>query len=335
MVAATSLATTGCYLTHLASGQWQLLRAREAIADLLADPETSAELRSSLSFVERTRAYASEIGLDVDGQYTSYVGWPGDRVITSVVATRPGTVDAEPFWFPIVGSVPYKGYFDPDRAHREAERLRGKGRDVCLVPVRAYSTLGWFDDPVTKPMLEMSRGRLAEILLHELVHSTVFVADQTDFNEGVATFVGEEASVRFYADAGETGAAARRRREVNEGRSIDAVLLAFRHDVARLYAETEPGSARTASRAQLEASARRALVELPLTTRDPASLAELARLNDACLALVATYTADLPAYAARLKAEGGQLTRFLAELRRAAGTPDPRSALLGTGTSDP
>ncbi|MDP7571920.1 MAG: aminopeptidase, partial [Myxococcota bacterium] len=74
MVAATSLATTGCYLTHLASGQWQLLRAREAIADLLADPETSAELRSSLSFVERTRAYASEIGLDVDGQYTSYVG---------------------------------------------------------------------------------------------------------------------------------------------------------------------------------------------------------------------------------------------------------------------
>jgi len=296
---------------------------------VLADPETPARLRSSLSFVERTRAYASETGLDVKGQYTSYVPWPGDRIITSVVAAQPGSVEAESFWFPIVGRVPYKGYFDATRALREGERLKRNGLDVCLVPVRAYSTLGWFDDPVTEPMLEMTPGRLAEILLHELVHATVFVADHPDFNEGIATFIGEEASVHFYADAGDADGAARRRREVDEGRSIDALLLSFRADVSQLYAETEPGPARAAGRAQLEARTRTLLAALPLTTRDPVGLAERARLNDACLALIATYTADLPAYAARLEEAGGDLTRFLAELRRAADTPDPRATLLG------
>ena len=296
---------------------------------MLADPATPAPLRSSLSFVERTRTYASETGLDVEGQYTSYVPWPGDRIITSVVAAKPGSVEAEPFWFPIVGRVPYKGYFDAKRARREGERLKRKGLDVCLVPVRAYSTLGWFDDPVTEPMLGMTPGRLAEILLHELVHATVFVADHPDFNEGIATFIGEEASVRFYADAGDADGAARRRREVDEGRSIDALLLAFRAEVAQLYAATEPGPERAAGRSPLEARTRTLLAELPLTTRDPAGLAESARLNDACLALIATYTADLPAYAARLEEGGGDLARFLAELRRAADTPDPRATLLG------
>jgi len=332
---ATSLGTSGCYLTHLASGQWRLLRAREPIEALLADPETPDELRSSLAFVERARVYASEIGLEVDGQYTSYVSWPGDRVLTTVVAARPGTVELEPFWFPIVGSVPYKGYFDPERAHREADRLSREGRDVCLVPVRAFSTLGWFDDPVTTPMLGMGQGRLAEVLLHELVHATVYVPDHAEFNEGIATFIGEEASVRFFADAGDADAAVQRRREVDEGRSIDALMLAFRGDVARLYAQTDPGPARAAARAQLEARARTALAELPLTTRDPASLAERARLNDACLALVATYTADVPAYAARFEAEDGDPVRFLAELRRAADAPDPRDALLGPDGAGP
>ena len=123
-------------------------------------------------------------------QYTSYVEWPGDRVVTTVVATPPGSLEPRPFWFPIVGSVPYKGFFDPARAHEEAERLRAEGLDTCQVPVRAYSTLGWFEDPVTGPMLRGSEGALVETLLHELTHATVFVKSQADFNEGVASVRG-------------------------------------------------------------------------------------------------------------------------------------------------
>lgn len=310
-----------------------MLRARQPIDTVLADPATPVDLRESLAFVQRTRTYAVSLGLAVDGQYTTYVAWPGDRVITSVVAARPGTVEAEPFWFPIVGSVPYKGYFDSERADREAARLAEGGRDVCLVPVRAYSTLGWFDDPVTSPMLSMGRGRLAEILLHELVHATAFVPDQPEFNEGIATFIGEEASVQLFADAGETESAQRRRREVDEARRIDRELLAFRNSVAELYASTPPGPSRQAARDELEARVRRELAGLPLTTRDPVVLAERARLNDACLALVATYTADVPDYAARLDAEDGDLVRFIAKLQGAAESPDPRRALLESAGS--
>ncbi|MEE2678388.1 MAG: aminopeptidase [Myxococcota bacterium] len=322
------MTTSGCYLTHLASGQLELLRGRQSIEQLLADPSTAPELRESLDLVQRTRAYGDTLGLAVNGQYSSYVAWPGDRVITSVVAARPGSVETEPFWFPIVGSVPYKGYFDPERAAREAERLAGAGYDVCLVPVRAYSTLGWFDDPVTSPMLAMGRGRLAEVLLHELVHATVFVPSQPEFNEGIATFIGEEASVRFFADAGEAESAAQRRQEVDEARRIDQALLAFRDAVAKLYAETPPGPERQVAREALEAQTRRDLARLPLRTRDPVVLAEGARLNDACLALVATYTADVPRYAARFEAEDRDLVRFLVELQRAAGSPDPRREFL-------
>ena len=168
----------------------------------------------------------SDLGLEVDGQYTSYAAWPGDRVVTALVATRPGEVEPAGFWFPILGRLPYKGYFDPEKAGAEAARLRARGLDVCEVPVRAYSTLGWFDDPVTGPMLRSGDGRLVETILHELVHSTVYVRGHVDFDEGVASFIGEEASVRFYAQAGDPEQAARRRAGVEEGHRLDAHILA-------------------------------------------------------------------------------------------------------------
>ncbi len=108
----------------MAWGQIRLLRAREPIDALLADPDTPAELRERLSVVEEVRAYASGLGLEVDGNYTSYVPWPGDRVVTTVVATEPGSVEPAGFWFPLVGTLPYKGFFEPERAEAEAERLR-------------------------------------------------------------------------------------------------------------------------------------------------------------------------------------------------------------------
>ena len=328
VLAVSSLVTQGCYLTHLASGQWRLLRASRPIAEVLEDPATDAELRASLELVERTRAFARGLGLEVSGQYTSYVAWPGDRVVTTVVAAAPGTLEPHGFWFPIVGSVPYRGYFDVTRAEAESERLSAEGFDVCQAPVRAYSTLGWFDDPVTGPMLAMGAGRLVETLLHELVHATVFVASEPDFNEGVAQFFGEEASVRFYADAGEPATAEQRRREVDERHAIDAVILELRDAVASLYAETEAGPERQARRAALEAAARTKLEGLPLATRDPARLAEAARLNDACLAISATYTADRPAYTEALRARES-LEALLDDLVAAAEEPSPRETLLG------
>jgi predicted aminopeptidase len=324
----TTLSTSGCYLGHVTAGQIRLLRARQPIEDLLADPATPRELQLRLEIVERTRAFAATLGLDVDGQYTSYVPWPGDRVVTTVVATRPGEVEPAGFWFPILGRLPYKGYFDPEKAAAEAERLRARGLDVCVVPVPAYSTLGWFDDPVTGPMLRAGEGQLVETLLHELVHATVYLPSHAEFDEGVASFIGEEASVRFFAEGGQPDQAQQRREFVEEGRRIDAQILELRERVETLYASTSAGDQREEARASYEEEARAAISDLALTTRDAPALARRLSLNDACLALAATYASDIPLYAEKLDALGDDLRAFVARLRQVTGASDPREALI-------
>ena len=317
MVLLVPPAASGCYYAHLASGQLRVLMARQPIEDLRADSDTPDRLREQLALVERARSFASELGLDVGGRYTSYVDWPGDRIVTTVVATNPGEVEAAGFRFPLVGEVPYKGFFDVAAAEDEAQALREDGLDVCVVAVTAYSTLGWMDDPVTAPMLRRGDARLVETLLHELVHATVFVPDQPEFNEGVARFIGQEAAVRFHRSVA-------LRTRVSEDRQIAAEILAFRERVAALYAHTEEPADAAAKRNTLERAFRKQLASLPLTSRDPASFAARARLNDACLALSGTYAAD-DARLKRLLGElDGDLFRFIERLRTAAEAEDPR-----------
>lgn len=309
---------SGCYYTHLADGQLRLLRASEPVHEVLEDPATSPEVREGLELVQRAREFAAEIGLSVDGNYTSFTAWEGDRVITTVVASEPGEVEPAGFWFPLMGTLPYKGFFDPERAEAEAERQRERGRDVCVVPVRAYSTLGWFNDPVTGPMIALGEGRLAETILHELVHVTVYLPDHVDFDEGVASFIGEEASVRFFALEADAKAEARRA-QVERSRELDRLMLGLREDVAALYSAQPAGPERRAERARLEAATRGELVQ--------AGLPEVA-LNDACLALAATYASDTPRYANALADLDGDLRAFVAKLRAVSDADDPREALL-------
>ena len=183
---------------------------------------------------------------------------------------------------------------------------------------------------MTTPLLRLPSGKLVETLLHELVHATVFAESAARFNEGVATFVGQEAALRFFAarEGDSAPLAARERERVAESREAMDVLVRLRGAIAELYA-APPGPARDARRAELSDAARAELAALPLRLGDPARLARDAQLGDACLALLGTYHADLPAYGERLAALGGDLAAFLREAARAAREPDPRAALLG------
>lgn len=323
-----TLSASGCYLSHLAVGQARLMRARQPIEAVLADPTTAPELRERLATVPRVRAFATDLGLDVGERYTSYVDWPGDRIVTTIVATRPGEVQPAGWCFPIVGRVPYKGFFSRARARAEAKRQRAKGFDVCEVAVPAYSTLGWFDDPITGPMLRGGEGPTVETILHELVHATVFIRSDADFNEGVASFIGEEASVRFYTESGRPEAARRERARIEDDRRLRSELLRLRKGVERLYRSRSPGEARERERATLEDRARKAMGALALSTRDAGETARWMRLNDACLALAGTYGADVESYARALTALGGDLRAFVVRVRQSATAPDPRAALL-------
>jgi predicted aminopeptidase len=316
----------------VAAGQTRLLLAREPIDSVLTDPETPIEIRERLELVRSAREFATGLGLDVGGQYTSFVAWPGDRIVTTVVATRPREVTPAGFWFPIIGELPYKGFFDPQRAASETARLRDDGLDVCEFGVRAYSTLGWLNDPITGPMLRRESGELLETILHELVHATVYVSDHVDFNEGVASFIGQEGSVLFYQQAGEPDKAQQRRSEVSDNRRISAELLLLREEVSTLYQESnESRLDPEPQRHALEQAARERIAAIPLANRDAAALASELRLNDACLALVGTYSSDIEQYAARLRELSGDLPAFIAQLEASADADDPKSALLQAG----
>lgn len=338
-----ALGSTGCYYGHLATGQFELLWRRQPIEEATHDPSHSERTRDLLRVVESVRDFARGLGLHVDDQYTSYVDWPGDRVITSLVRTRPDSIEAVPYWFPIVGELPYKGYFDQARAEAEAERLRrDEGYEVCVTPVVAYSTLGWLDDPVTSPMLARGPASLVETLLHELVHATAFLPDSADFNESVALFIGQQAAIRYF-EANPTPvlpdwpSASTVRDLVSDRDAIEEVVVDFRDRLLAL----EHAPDRAVRRAEAERVARAELAALPLRVLDPVRVAENARLSDACLALRGTYVLDLPRHAKVLEALDGSLEAMIARLALWADEDRPAEAFFdvsaeasGSGSPD-
>jgi predicted aminopeptidase len=319
---------SGCYYTHLAMGQNRLLRARKPIEAVLLDPATSLEIRERLVLVLQVREFAIELGLDVQEQYTSFVEWPGDRIVTAVVAARPGAVTPAGFHFLLLGKLPYKGFFDRELAQRESEALRADGLDVCEFGVSAYSTLGWMDDPITEPMLRQEPGQLVEVILHELVHATVYVKGHANFNESIASFIGEEGSVLFFENSLQPERSHRRRLEIEDARRVDAALLRFREEVSTLYTSQDSGMSRDQIRQDLEQRARKRIRNLPLVTRDPSQLADVLRMNDACLALTGTYADEVDQYSKLYTRLDGDLTALIGRLKGVKGAKDPLEALI-------
>ncbi len=320
---------SGCYYGQLASGQLELMWRRQPLEQALADPRHPGIVRERLRAVDAVRRFAADLGLAVGNHYTSYVDWPGDRIVTTLVRTRKDSLETAPWWFPVVGSLPYKGYFDRARAEAEAARIRARGEyDVCVSGVAAYSTLGWLDDPVTQPMVSRGVANLVETLFHELVHATAFLPDAAEWNEGVAQFIGQQAAIRFFAThearhatvstqradelPGSWPSAERVRAAIEDRLRIAESMLAFRERVRTLDGLPD----RAARRVVFEARARHDMARLPLAVLDAQAVAEAARLSDACLALRGAYVRDLPRHARVLEALGGDLRAMVARLRR-------------------
>ncbi len=312
-----------------------MLWQRQPLEEATSDEELPARTRALLGLVARVRDEARRLGLEVDGQYTSYVDWPGDRVVTTLVRTRRGSLEAEPWWFPFLGELPYKGYFDRARAEAEAERMLEEGEyEVCVSGVAAYSTLGWLDDPVTGPMLARGAAYLVETIFHELVHATAFVPEQAEFNEGVAQFIGQQAAIRFFAkhpaspfpiEAALAWPDADRVRDaIADRREIAQSMLAFKTALHALEGRPD----RPERRREAEQAAREGLAALPLLVLDAERVAERARLSDACLALRGTYAGDAERHANVYAALGESLPRMIERLRVWAEEERPTEAFF-------
>lgn len=198
---------SGCssvnYYSQLASGQLHLLKAREPIDRVINDPQRPATLRQQLAHAQAARTFASQhLLLPDNASYRLYADLKRPYVVWNVFATPEFSLDPITHCFPIAGCVAYRGYYSLAGARGEAALQREQHRDVFVSGVEAYSTLGWFDDPILNTMLNWGDERLASVIFHELAHQRVYVKDDTEFNESFANFVEQEGTRQWRAHQG-------------------------------------------------------------------------------------------------------------------------------------
>ncbi|MGH7465538.1 MAG: aminopeptidase, partial [Longimicrobiales bacterium] len=204
LVLACSLAVSACspfYVIRAGIEEAKILSRRRPIARVIEDPATAAETRRKLSLVLQARDFAAHaLDLDVGESYTTYSWVESDTLLLVVTASAKDRFRAHTWWFPIVGNVPYKGFFNFDSAFSEAERLEQAGLDVQVRPSSAFSTLGWFNDPVLNTLLRYDDVSLAGTVIHELLHNTIYIPSRIAFNESFANFVGERGAIEFFCN---------------------------------------------------------------------------------------------------------------------------------------
>lgn len=185
------------------SGHLKLMQQREPIDDLLQDESLDPQQRARLEQAVAIRDYAEQsLALPVEGSYHHLVELEGNYVTWNVFAAQPLAMEAEQWCFPVAGCVTYRGYFKAEAAQAFAQGQRDKGLDVHLGGATAYSTLGWFNDPLLSSFLRYDDARLAALLFHELAHQVVYIKDDTAFNESFASAVEELGLRQWLADAG-------------------------------------------------------------------------------------------------------------------------------------
>lgn len=196
------LSLSGCSLGYVARAGWEeskILWRRKPITELITKSETPEDLKRKFELVLEARDYAAELGLEPKGSFSSF-SQVDDSAVTWVVTAAPQfKLEPKTWWFPIVGSIPYKGYFNANDAKRYAEELKKEGFDVHVRGSTAFSTLGWFDDPLLSTTAKLDDVQLVETVLHELLHNTVWIPGDVAFNETLANVVGSYGALKFFA----------------------------------------------------------------------------------------------------------------------------------------
>ncbi|MBI4546274.1 MAG: aminopeptidase [Gemmatimonadetes bacterium] len=240
--AAGSLTCTPLYVLRAGIEEGKILSRRRPIMELVDDPATSAETRRKLRLVLEARTFAREaLGLAAGSSYTSYSWVDRDTLALVVSAARRDRFQQLTWWFPIVGHVPYKGFFSARAAQRAAEELEQEGYDTYVRPTSAFSTLGWFSDPLLSTLLRASDVNLVSTVIHELTHNSLFLPGQVGFNESFASFVGERGAILFFCSL--EGQQGQRCQEAERGWADNLRFAAFLSDLIReletLYARAD------------------------------------------------------------------------------------------------
>jgi len=272
------------YLAQAAEGQFWLLRSRRPLDEVIGDPATQPRTRALLGEVPQIKHFGEQSGLKPTSNYDSYVDVGGPAVTWVVSACDPLAFRSTIWKFPIIGAITYVGWFDRKEADAHGDRLRARGLDVDVRGAGAYSTLGWFKDPVLSTMLhsgEGALGGLVDVVLHESVHATYYVNGQSYLNESLANFVAHRLTLSYFtgtrgADSPEYRAY---RRDLDYGERRTRGLHEVYQQLASLYESPAPPAEKLARKATLLGDAQRRFGGRPL--------------NNAVLIQYKTYGSDL------------------------------------------
>ena len=186
------------YGLRMAKGQLSIVLNTREIVYVISDPAVPDSVKEKLQLIEEIRRFAFDsIGLKPNENYTEFYDQKGKRLIYVVTACEPFALKPHLWHFPVLGEVPYKGFFDKEKAEKQERELKLEGFDTDIGGASGWSTLGWFKDPVLSQMLNYKEGDLAELIIHELTHGTIFVKDSVDYNENLASFIGYKGALWF------------------------------------------------------------------------------------------------------------------------------------------
>jgi predicted aminopeptidase len=313
------LALSGCqaisFYTQALSGQCEILARQTPVRQLIADPATPPKLKVKLEQVLKILDFAArELKLPADDNYLKYADLQRPYVVWNVNVAPALSLEPKTWWFPVVGSASYRGYFSEEAARRYARRWEEKGWDVYVDGVQAYSTLGWFHDPLLNTFIFESEAGLADLIFHELAHQRLFVSGDTDFNEAFAMTVAAAGVRRWFESVQNTNAyQAYRKGLAHENDFVDLVMTT-REQLRAVYADPRaPAAVRLQRKAAVIRELRENYAKMQARwgarpSEDDAWITE--PINNAKLNTISAYHDLKPAFEALLAAQGGDLEKF-------------------------
>lgn len=323
-----TLLLAGCgnvsYYLHSVGGQIEIWQREKPVASLLQDPDLSPLLKTQLERATRIRDYASrELGLPDNRSYRSYADLARPFVVWNVFAAAEFSTEPRQWCFAVAGCVGYRGYFSEAEARSQAAALAAEGNDVYVGGVPAYSTIGWFDDPLLNTFIHYPEPELARLLFHELAHQILYVKDDTVFNESFATVVEQAGTARWLANHGSEADRARYTELQRFRADFRLLVTQTRTALAELYAGSAAPEQKRRRKAELLAALQ---TQYQQRKGDWGGFSGYDRwfaqpLGNAHLASVAIYTQRVPAFEVLLKQQGGDLPRFYTAVRELAALP--------------
>jgi predicted aminopeptidase len=325
--------TKGCFLAVLAGvfsccntvsfyrqaigGQWEILRKSRPNPEVMADPATKTSVKKKLAQVEEIRRFAdAELSLPGGESYGRYADLGREHVTWVLYAAPEFSLEPKTWWYPTLGKLDYRGFFNPQETERLAAELRTEGLDVYTGGVDAYSTLGWFHDPVLNTFVDSADVDLAELIFHELAHRKYFRNGATAFNEALANVVAEEGVKRWLAFHGRKADLRRFEQRLIRRRQFYDQIDATRRDLAKLYASDRAAEEMRAEKKRLFRELQEDFRELRRRWGGRGLEGWLtADLTNAHLVSVATYHHHMPDFQRILEESGGDLDEFFRRVK--------------------